>query len=144
MFDWDENHDELVNSRQGQAASSAPAATARSFKPGLVVLAGLAVICAGYAGLSAWRSHGAIVDVMVAGDTALLSEMHTAPALQVKVLDSIKAQKFQTGLRGFTDVQLLGYALHAQRDHKAASEFMRPYLADAEALIGLELARRGL
>lgn len=145
MFDWDEDYEELVKPRPDQEASRARQAptAGQTHRFGLVVLCLIAVICAGYFGQYVWRGTSAFTAGPVTGAPESSTELHIAPECHLQALDSTQALRFQTGLRGFSDSHLLGYARHARSDHDAASEFMRPYLADAETLIGLELARRG-
>lgn len=145
MFDWDEDYEELVKPWSGQLT---PCATrtrtaGQTFRFGLIVLCLISLICAGYIGQSVWRDSSPFTAGSATGGLGLSPEQQVAPEFHLQALDSTQALRFQTGLRGFSDSHLLGYARHTRRDHDAASEFMRPYLADAETLIGLELVRRG-
>lgn len=146
MFDWDEDYEELVQTRTSEKSSeeTLSRSTRCAFRYGLVVLAAFVLIGAGYAGQSALRTASGSVDIVAAGEAAPPLASNDVLAPQLQVLDPAQAQSFQIGLRAFTDSHLLEYSGHAQRDHSAATEFMRPYLADAEALIAQELARRGL
>lgn len=136
MFDWDEDYEELVHTRPEQ--NSATRTPSRN-RFGLIALAALLVIGAGYFGQSTLRT--ALMSTEISDMVAL--DLLEALSPQLQALDLVQAQSFLSGLRDFTDPQLLDYAGHAHRDHAAATHFMQPYLADAVVLIAQELTRRG-
>ncbi|WP_071799333.1 hypothetical protein [Natronohydrobacter thiooxidans] len=142
MFDWDKDYDALVRTQPRQGPGRVAQGRASGSRTGFGLIA-LAVICAGYVGHSAWRTASISADLTAPRGAGIERDLPELPQENLQMLDPTQALRFQTGLRGFSDSLLLTYARHARHDREAASEFMRPYLADAEALIARELVRRG-
>lgn len=142
MFDWDKDYDALVRTQPRQGPGRVTRGRVIGSRTGFGLIA-LAVVCAGYVGHYAWRMAAISADVAEARGAGIERDLPDLPTAHLQMLDPTQALRFQTGLRGFPDALLLTYARDARRDRDAASEFMRPYLADAEALIARELVRRG-
>ena len=144
MFDWDKDYEQLVTSRPAPGAAGDMRQTAPGLWPGALVLAVGVIVAAGYFGpafLKPFLSATEMVSEDLPGGETALREVVAIP---LQALEPEQALRFRNGLRRFSDADLLFYAGHARRDHAGATAFMQPYMADAEALIGQELARRDL
>ena len=94
-----------------------------------------------HAELLPWRPSPELVAL---GFVSFQAAQTPAVNIPLQVLDQAQANLFQTGLRAFSDADLLRYAQNARTDMAQSTSFMQPTHADAVALIEHEMIRRGL
>ena len=143
MFDWDKDYDGLVRSGSVDAEHHmADARVARRFPKKMPLAA--AAICAGFAchALATKALDSSDLPQMRFLDPVTFSQADFPGKLQV--FDNSHRDRFQNGLRAFSQPDLARYASTTRTDLEMAAIFMQPYLADALALIEHELARRGI
>ena len=144
MFDWDEDYENLVKapSAQGTTTSAQGAEKFRFFA--ILALATLGALAAGFIGPGYFKALHSDPEMASADSVVGHVGLQDGLDLNLQALEPEQAMRFRDGLRRFSDAELLYYARDARRDHAGAMDFMRPYMADANALIGQELARRDL
>jgi hypothetical protein len=157
-FDWDDDFDDLVNGKgpvkpavqyspppdevapMSAAAGSLRALVARWIAPAFVVLA----LAAGVSFPEKFGLGGKTLQT--ASLFAPLSLQTEQPTAEIALLAYSAAQhrNFVTGLKLFSDADLLSYAAVTQVDLGRASPVLAPLLQDALTLTRQEIGRRNL
>lgn len=143
MFDWDEDYDGLIAAvpEDRPLPVAAPQRRSRTVI-GFWIVGGLLAL-----GIGAYAVSGKAIFPPGQAQPDLLAALPFGGAgvlPELQVLGDSQAASFQAGLRGFSAPELTRYAGTTRADLSLAPEFMRPYLADALALIEHEMSRRGL
>ena len=163
-FDWDSDVDDLLN--DGSTAQDteysyeppapvAPVAAPRGTglrvmlakwtAPALVVVA----LAGGVAfpekfGFGKSEVQTAALFVPFTTDAPVVNTVTAAPDVVLLVYTDTQSRNFRTGLRRFSDADLLAYAQVTQVDLERAGPMMRPRMQDALSLITAEAQRRNL
>lgn len=146
VFDWDRDIDELVGTAavsQADPAEASARGTFNSFKM-LSVLFLVGIACAGQFALSFVRSSDPSHDLAAYGFVPFEQFSPRPTDIVLQMLDPIQADQFRASLRLIADGDLLTYSRRAYADLETAPAFMRPFHADAVALIRQDILRRGL
>ncbi len=143
MFDWDRDYDGLIAAAPtNEPAPVAAAPRRKRMAFSMMILAGFLVLCSA---------------VYVVSETVIFRSVLAQPdpltilpfggdgvIIDLLAMNDEQRNSFLTDLQKFSNADLLLYAATTRSDLEAAPEFMRPYLADALALIEHEMLRRGL
>lgn len=142
MFNWDEDYDGLIAAAPtDRPVNVAASPQRRRTVIGLWIVAGFLAL-----GVGAYAISG---KAMFQPGQAQLDRIAALPfggdgvVPDLQVMGDAQGASFRAGLRGFSEPELMRYAATTRADLGLAPEFMRPYLADALALIEQEISRRG-
>ncbi|MGY6706641.1 hypothetical protein [Roseinatronobacter sp.] len=152
MFDWDADYDDLVHGNQTNTTSDArPEVSGANDAPphmGRVAL-GAALLCAAFIALfpskSGTASGSAVAFAMMSPFVVMDDMDHLAMPVGLRVYSESEFRRFQAGVAGISDSDVIAYARLTKADLVHAKNGLgADALNDVLILLQLEMDRRGL